>query len=1151
MKVSFGRKIAVLCLSTAMAFGVGFSLSGIKPVQAKAEAIDFVDILANYKLDSVVTITNEDVTGVKFPKELDVLGDKSVIASPYVLTYPDGASLSLLTLDTVTLSQLGKYEIAYKAVVNENITVYYDTFLVHNNFTSGTSSVSLHEKEVYDKYQKVSSHYVDGFKYGNVPESETTKKKVLKGVRATLSAGSSITFNNVIDSNVVDDEGFCNLFTYNATAVNRAEGIPNGKNEAPLLCTYFDFKFTDVNNPDNYFIVTSKNQPGSVGFTFGVSTATTYLIGTADTYIDNDVEKEGSKRIFYVDGVRNVAVLNKVRTWGDGEHEIYDYSIMYNPTTKVIKYKMVKPFDFKTGANNATIEDVIIDLDNPDIFDEGATLFSGFSTGEVKLTMQGREFSANEAYVDVYSLGTVEGEELQNYFKKDTIEDTTAPTIKVDVKQTSVNGVYSAYNPTDKNVKFYVPKAYAQDANECSDVTYKVYKNYAGGDSTKVLVTLNDDGSFTLTENVVYTIEYKTSDIYGNEGVKTLNVIPVTIGDLVAGDVSINEGIKAVYNKVNLEAGVTVDEPILSFVDTLNIKDDLVVKVSVTKGSEVLFNKTYGYAELSATNKPTFDFKPIVAGDYVVTYDFKDNVSHVTSSYTATCVATGKVEFASAPLLQKYYILGMTYEKPDFTAYKFGSTLEEVPTNVSVSYDGGSTWTEIGQTFVMGADSNGNYIPTASTVAFKYSSQGVDDYITASAPIVDVRKDNAIASGAKLSVKQKNKENLDITKLFATEKALVYADKTKLKFKASETIGDATVRFINPVTFDKLGRFDFKFDTDKSGNDYNEFTLKLIDAYDDSNSVYLNFFMINKETRLSINGGKTFASPFELHGSSMSFNYSVDSQMITIGTGNYNLPFTPTNNLFYIELTMGDITGDNAEMTISMFGNHVFRADRTYDTSSPMFYYNSAAGFYPLGSTVTIKAPYVADVLSSFVFTNSDGTRNAKISVKLVGGSAVRSNEGVLLDGTQDPTKDYTLTLNEYATWKVTYDVYDSAGLVGSGWYDITASDMVAPTISLNYGFNENTIHNVTLGKAFSIEYTVSDNVSQETKIKVGVIIVRDSDFFTIFSSKPHESLVNSEDPTPITDSCIITRRGLYTVYVLAIDEANNMAMATYKLNVQ
>ena len=1147
MKASIGKKIAVLCLSAAMALGVGFGISGIKTAQAKAEFKDFVEISASYKLDTVVTVANEVASGVvSFPKTIDVKGDGTEIATAYVLTYPDGVSVSIK--DSLTLSQLGKYEITYRSVVGSTASVYYDTFLVHNNFTDNTSAVSLHERTTYDKYVEAGENGTKlnykKEKYSDLPTEAAKVYNVSKGVRATLEAGMSITFNNIINANVVDSEGFCNLATLNLTAVNRGD--------ASLINKWFDFTFTDVNDPNNYFTVTTSNQVGSIGHSFGVSTATTPLIGTADSYIDSAVEKEGSIRIFYVDGVRNAAYLNSTRTWGNGESEYYDYSIMYNPTTKVIKYKCTRWFNFENGNPETLSEDIIIDLDNADIFDEGAKLFKGFSTGEVKLTMQARDFSGNYAYVDVYSLGTIAGEALQAYYNADTIVDTVKPTIAIDVKKTDVNGVYSAFNPTTKDVKFFPPKAYAQDANACSDVTCRVYKNYAGGDAAKVFINLNDDGSFTLTENVVYTIEYRTTDIYGNEGVATLNVIPVTVADLVAGDVQINEGIKAVYNKLNLVAGVTCDADILKYVDTLNLKSDLVLNVSVKKGSEVMFDGEYSYADLTSGTMPKFDFKPLVTGDYTVTYDFKDNANHITSTYTATCVSNNVVEFASNPLLQKYYILGMTYEKPRFTAYNFGDTVEAAATKVYVSYDLGTTWTEVNKTFVMGADANGDYIATANTVMFKYSysSDGVGDLITAAAPIVDVRDDEAIAAGDKLSIKQKGSPNLDQTKYFATENAIVYVDSTKLKVKATETSGDAKVSFINPVSFAEVGNFYMEFETSATTSDFNEFVITLTDAYDPNNSVDLSLFMLAGETRMSVNGGKAIASPIQLHNNKLTFYYSVANQMITVGTTNYALEFKPTNNLFYIDLAMGDVDGDYAEFTIASLGNHAFRANRNYDSSAPMLYYASAAGSYAINSTVTIATPYVADVLSPYVHTNADGSNNTIISVKLNGEPAT-SVDGVVLDGTQDPTRDYQLKLDQYATWKVEYIVTDSAGRMATPNFLITAADTVAPTISLNYGFNENTIHNVTLGKTFSIEYSVSDDVSADTKIKAGVIIIRDSDFFTVYSSKPHESLADGEDPVPITDSCIITRRGLYTVYVLALDEANNMTIVTYKLNVQ
>ena len=41
------------------------------------------------------------------------------------------------------------------------------------------------------------------------------------------------------------------------------------------------------------------------------------------------------------------------------------------------------------------------------------------------------------------------------------------------------------------------------------------------------------------------------------------------------------------------------------------------------------------------------------------------------------------------------------------------------------------------------------------------------------------------------------------------------------------------------------------------------------------------------------------------------------------------------------------------------------------------------------------------------------------------------------------------------------------------------------------------------------------------------------------------------DDYTLITDTCTITVKGMFTVYVYAMDEAGNTVYAKYKLNVQ
>lgn len=1150
MKASFGKKIAVLCLSAAMAIGVGFGISGIKTAKA---ATEYKDIVAeSYKLNSIVKVTDEEVAEneVKFPKTYDVNGDGQLIATAYVITYPDGVALSIK--DSVQLDQLGKYEIAYRAYNNNVATVYYDTFNVHNNFSNNASFVTLHEKDVYSAYKKIDkgTTYKASEIYSHEPAEGAVVEKTVKGVRVALESGVSVTLNNIIDASTkyADEEGFVNLATVNLGSVERSA---TNLKQATLINKNFDIIFTDVNDPNNYIKITSSNQVGSIGHSFGVETAHTPLIGTADTYVDNAVEKEGSVRIFYVDGVRNAAFINQTRTWGNGEDDYYDYSFLYNPTTKVVKMQAIRHFNFEYGNKNVISQDVIIDLDNPDIFDEGAQLFEGFSTGEVKITLQARNFELNTAHIDVLALAGITGEELQEYYKADTIVDSIAPVIKVNAKSTDVNGVYSAYDPVH-NVKFFVPDAVAYDANKCSEVEYRVYKNYVDKDSAKVLVDVNDDGSFYLSEKVIYTIEYRASDIYGNEGIATFNVVPVEASELsVTGDVVINEGIKAVFDKLTLVAGVDVSVDALKYLDTLNVKEDLNVKLTITKGGKEYFNANYNLYNYEGQK---IAFKPIETGKYTVTYEFTDNANYHVESYEVNCVSNNVVEFASAPLLQKYYILGMTYEKPDFTAYKFGDTMVENKTDVYLSYDEGATWVKAGNTFVMGADSEGNLIPNVDSVMFKYVSQGVEDYVTGLAEIVDVRNDAAIANNEKIvltTVKNKQTANIDQAKYFDVENAELKSNLAELYMAPVDNATSMSATFINPLGFNTVGQFYINLKTQVGMSDFNSLTITLTDIYDENNSVYFQLFMLGDDTRCTLNGGKAFASPVALkENSNLQFYYSVANQLVTIGGKNYDLPFKPAADRFYITLSVDGITSERAALSILTFGNHKFNMSKQQDTSAPMIYYTSAAGSYALNSLVTIYSPNVNDILTPYTHRDEDGNNRTKMTVKL-NNAPIKSKDGVLLDGTQDPTKNYVIELDKYATWKVEYTVVDAAGKSTAPSFQISATDTVAPEITLNYGFNESTVHNVTLGKAFSIEYTVSDDVSEQTKISVGVVIINDSNYFTVYSSEPFEIIDSGDEHVPITDSCIITRRGMYTVYVMAIDEAKNMTIVSYKLNVQ
>lgn len=1154
MKASFGKKIAIFCLSAAMAVGIGFGFSGIEAAQAHTAEKDIV--LDSYKLDSVITVSDSATTGVVFPKTVKI--SDTEIATAYVITYPNGVSLSVT--DGIVLDQVGLYTITYKSVVGGVSNVYTDTFKVYNNFANDTDLVELYEKNVYSAYETMPDLNGDGKFNGNdgayygkynpeKPTADATVTKTIKGIRAKLSPGYELEFNKIVNVNNVRSDGFCELVVFNPNAVNRATNS--------LIFNTIDFTFTDVNDPNNFIKVTIDCYWASIGYSFGASTNDLPLVGIrndgniSSSKYDDDLP--GVHRIFYIDGVKYVAFLNSTGAWGASEQSLYDYKILYNPITQEIKRECVRHYNFENGKTDVVNTKIVVDLDNPDIYDDGAKLFSGFSTGEVKVSVEARNFEDSSGYCEFYGVGDTYNEDLRAMYSEDALDDTKSPELKVDVKQTDANGVYALYNANNP-VKFKIPSSIVYDASDISDLSVRVYKNYS--DPSRVFVPTNADGTFTVADNSIYTIEYSATDAFGNVGYTTLTVVPRELSEFVDGDVKIEDSISSVFDKIQLTTGKQFTGEILKQVNTINLASDLKVKVSVKKGNEVKFAGEYVYADFQGEEKPVFNIKPLELGIYTVTYEFSDNVTNLVYSYDVNCVSENLVDFAEAPLVQNYYILGMTYEKLNFTAYKFGNKVTENPTEMYVSYDEGANWTKVIDTFVMGQKADGSLITDYSTVKFKYVSEGVDDLITASAPIVDVRTDAAIANNEHIRVKQERVDgvvlqgNIDQVKYFVGTNALISKSTINtVVSNATVNSGSAVTRFINPLSIDTNGSFYFEFATNEDKNNYNELRLRYIDAYDPTNVFEVKYFMNMGSTRVSVQGAKDVAAGINLYGSKFQTYLSLSNQIFYYGTNRFNIDFHPTNNLFYVELELSAINGDNAELTVTTIGNHKFQLARTIDSSSPMLYFESSAGSYSINTEVTIKVPLVIDVLTPYVH-NYNGNNRTRITV-MKDKQYAKDVNGVLLDGTQDPLKEYTILLSEYATWDVKYEVSDAAGKMQSPSFSISAVDTVPPVIELNYGFNADTIHNVTLGKPFSIEYNITDNFTDSTRIKSHVMIFRDSDYFNVYNSEPFETLSDPSTWTKITDTCTLTRKGIYTVHIFAMDEDSNATFVTYKLNVQ
>lgn len=1096
MKTLFTKKFAVLCLSAVMSFGLCFGFTGLNPVgAASATGYDVIEIAENYTVNTEVTVSNtSDANKTVFPKEIIIGSNTANLTS---VKYPDGYERGVG--DSFVLNQLGLYTVTYKT---SNNIYYFDSFRVFDTFANVVGDGGLQNYLVNEEVQ---------------------------GVTAVMEPGTQIMFNKVIDlTNIDANTGLVDLFT----AQFKTKSADN-----EILCAYTEIILEDVINPD-VFIKIVYNTTTSALY-FRASTAELPEVGLAPSTSTEETLTGSEKGLLtYIDGKKYKARHGKYGRTSLGS--TVDQVIRYNPVTQ----RLYRENPAKPHSN----DELFVDLQNVDSYDNGARLFEGFPSKAVKMTVRGMEYTG-AFNIHFTQIGDTKGADLVELISAG-IDDVKAPSITVDYTPTEAGTVYGQFGR-----KFVIPTATAIDANGASNVSIKAYKNYV--ENSKVFVPLQDDGTLLLDEQTVYTIEYTSYDMYGNLAVETLNVVPKTATSITGYDYNFNGSVVFGANKISLVTGENCNANVFDVFTTLNKADALTLNVDVTHAGQSVFSKEYTASEIKAGNVK-FDFLPVSIGDYTVTYKLGDNVEHDTFTYMVSCTSDNKVNFKEKPFLYKNYMYGMEYDVSSHVAYQFGDTLSTTPTTVEISYDDGATWKQVGETFVVGADANGEVPLTQSVfdIKFKYTS-GSAVQVTDSAPIIDVRKDTSKKLSLTANKSQGLEGNVDYSKYFDLSEFEVKGNedtKYKYVFNAKNTSGSATLKTNNPLTFNKTGEFFTELDTDADYSDFNKLTIRLVDAYDPTNVLEFYYELIQGATTIDVEGSRRYVVAeyplFSLNPenkkSTLSFTYKVSTGRISTCGMQFNVNFYPTNNLFYVEYELGGITGENAAITLTTVSNVSLSARSVVDSAAPVLYYQSSAGIYELGSTVTIFSPQVTDFVSPYIHKGHTLIKVTKNN------QTITSKEGIALDGIKnDPTKNFTIEISEVAVYKVTYLVKDSAGRESSAAYTIQGADKVDPVITLGYDFTENTIHNVTLGKPFTIDYTVTDNTSPSDACYARVVIINDLTSREVYAVEPMELAETSEDYALITDTCTITVKGMYTVYVYARDEVGNTDYAHYKLNVQ
>lgn len=666
MKILKRKNLLVLILSCILLLSiVGIVLANVRTLLASES--DFVLSQTEYNTEYVVgdTVTVTDET-ISFESE-DYQTKKSVIM-------PDGTSK---TCDSFVITQTGKYQIVYKAKIDNKVVT------KRINFMAKSELYSVSHKNSSATYGK--SAYL--------PET-------VKGINLSLVSNDTFSFNKVIDLSKLSSQDDIIKFYITPKNVGVAEF-------AEMVVTLTDIYDTN-NQVKFYFSCTLIQSTITWKYLYTTACATGQeRTGLLYDYRYQDTGEPNPEMIYLDNAWFSIhsGIPSAVSYTGEvarGDSYVQQYGKANGEVTFADNYQFIRmdyPEKKVYTQYGWSKFNLLTDLDNSAIV--GENVWKGFTTGEAVVDISFNGLAASSANVFITDIAGVDLTEFN-------FVDQTPPFVSVDFGEFEEGNVPVAY--LDQAYPLFSAKAIDSIDKELVS-TAKVYYNYYG--SAKTLVNIVD-GKFTPKRAGIYTIEYSAVDSMGNKGVKCVDIT------------CLDE-----YNdfKINLSQ----DRETTSLVSqTIRVADFSLenatgtakVMVSATLKNDPTVSYILDNEELS--------FRPFELGEFVIKYEATDFFKTISDSYSIMVTKESRPIFANEPIVPRAFIKGSTYTFDKLTAYDYSSgTLNEVETEVWLAKDAGTAEKLTNNLYTVGNESEVTLTYKATT------ADGVAEK-TYTIPVIDV-----------------------------------------------------------------------------------------------------------------------------------------------------------------------------------------------------------------------------------------------------------------------------------------------------------------------------------------------------------------------------------------------------------------------------
>ncbi|MBQ7912458.1 MAG: hypothetical protein IJ506_07495 [Clostridia bacterium] len=844
----------LLCACMLGGSAVAGSLSAYPSATADATLATATEIQEYYASGTAFTV----------PEGTIKVGNDEYPATEVSVIFPDGKAYST---PSFVLDATGTYTVLYATEVNGKTVKTEKTFLVQEslyNVSSSNSSVN---------YQ---------------PLTKTTKEQKT-GLQITLKEGDTFTFNKPLDLNESGATEIIKLYPHTFSKI--------GGDGMQIESERITVRLTDCYDDKNYVDLIVANC--STGATNPLKAYMPYfragMFGATALGLEHNETKN-------VDGVTQKEILI------EGKRYISRYDSKYGTLGEKCADDRGYTFYYDRETSRVSVDDgewnLVNILNNDDIYDEP---FAGFTTGEVYLSVFASEYVSSETHLEIESIGSYSGEELENA----KIVDTKEPIITVNATNTQNIAIA-------KGAPFNVFSATATDVNLVGDVKVAIYYNYGTPLQTQIGYF---DGAFIPNKTGWYSLVYTATDATGNTAQKVVNLWCVETASGQAIDLTVEKLQDCKAGKTN----------ILPEHSTSGLNGN--VHVEITAVSE---------KERVKINEETREFMPREIGVYEICYRYYDDVYEYEFSYELTSGASDGVIAQSTLNLPEYLLKGASYSFEKIGAYAYATgTREEKQTEIYVLQDGKGEYTKIAPEL---------YTVEAETfVQFQVRYENSVLAESEKIPVVDV--------GVNGALKIENYFAGDFSNIKSAEGITYVANKTE---------GDTALKFVNPLF---LSGFSFAFKVEKQYSSFETLEVSLVDYYDRANAFTVVYEKRSNGYVLSA-GNQRHILYQNLTDVNHSIAYTPSTNTFSIANAGKEreiqncVDFTSSRILLSVKIT--GLSGKGG-LTVSSLVGQAFSQYVTEDLENPIVSYVSGAGRYQKGAVVNISAIDTLDVLNTVV----------------------------------------------------------------------------------------------------------------------------------------------------------------------------------------